>query len=224
MDDILATAGSWDHCYPGNLNIEKTWEAMIAEITRLRVDRDAARGALERDRSVVIDAANKFGDAYVRRCWLLDGRGSFEWDDDRYRDEFRGAYEEMAAPVEVLRKIGSDWTNCPTNHEEIAAARVDWQARAEKAEASLGACVIRERQYADRYWENRWRDEAKAPHDAAIEMIGKLLDAKVTAYAQEHGSYDFSTGATEFTSAGEDYVSTIEELAEEIRALKEPQA
>jgi len=57
-------------------------------------------------------------------------------------------------------------------------------------------------------------------HDSGIEAAAKLIDAKVTSYTQEHGSYDGDTGFTEFSRAGEEYVSTLEELAEEIRALK----
>ena len=52
-----------------------------------------------------------------------------------------------------------------------------------------------------------------------IERIAKHLDSKVTDYAQEHGRYDHETGQTEFSDDGLYYVSTLEELAEEIRAL-----
>jgi hypothetical protein len=108
---------------------------LTAENEKLRGERDEARQALERDRTVVIVACNEFTDAFARRSWLLKGRGPYEWDDDRYRDEFRAAYDEMEAPIKRLQRIGKDWSNCPTDPEEIKAARIDWKARAETAEA-----------------------------------------------------------------------------------------
>lgn len=54
---------------------------------------------------------------------------------------------------------------------------------------------------------------------SGIEAAAELIDRKVQDYISEHGSFDPETGATEFSSAGEEYVSTLEELAEEIRAL-----
>lgn len=112
-------------------------EANEREKEELRKERDEARQALEHDRSKVIEAVNQFSDAFARRSWLLDSRGSYEWDDERYRDEFRGAYDELAAPIQQLKAIGKDWSNCPTNHDEIMRARNDWLARAETAERQL---------------------------------------------------------------------------------------
>ena len=60
-------------------------------------------------------------------------------------------------------------------------------------------------------WEQGWRD--------GIEAVGKLIDRKVSDYTSEHGSLDPETGAMEFSRSGEEYVSTLEELAEEIRAI-----
>lgn len=49
--------------------------------------------------------------------------------------------------------------------------------------------------------------------DAAV----KIIDGKVADYTSEHGSLDPETGVMEFSRSGEEYVSTLEELAEEIR-------
>lgn len=104
------------------------------EIERLTRERDEAFAANERDRSIIADARNAFSDALKRRTWLLQGRGSYEWDDDRWKDEFRQAIGELEAPMDVLSKIGVDWSLCPTSPEEIAAARIDWKDRATTAE------------------------------------------------------------------------------------------
>lgn len=50
-----------------------------------------------------------------------------------------------------------------------------------------------------------------------VEAAAKLIDSKVQDYTSEHGAFDPETGATEFSRAGEEYVSTLEELSEEIR-------
>lgn len=57
-------------------------------------------------------------------------------------------------------------------------------------------------------------------YDAGIEAAAKFIDAKVADYVHDHGVYDPETGFTEFRRGGEEYVSTLEELTEEIRALK----
>ena len=106
-------------------------------LERVVRERDEALATLEHDRAKVITACNEFSDAFARRKWLLESRGPYEWDDDRYRDEFSAALAELSEPVERMRVIGKDWSNCPTNHDEIMRARQDWKARAESAEAKL---------------------------------------------------------------------------------------
>jgi len=83
-----------------------------------------AQAANERDRTEVCLVVNSLTDAFSRRDWLLrGGRGSYEWDDDRFRDEFRDAMLEFAPHVDRLRKIGADRQHCPETQAEIAAAR-----------------------------------------------------------------------------------------------------
>ena len=108
--------------------------ARLAEVVK---ERDAARADLERDRSTVIVAVNSIRDEIASRSWLLEGRGPYEWDDDRYRAEFSAALDAIKMPIEKLRAIGRDWSNCPTDPDAIQAARIDWKARAERAEAAL---------------------------------------------------------------------------------------
>lgn len=112
-------------------------QELTNRLEKAEAERDGARQALEHDRSVVVDAVNEIKRAFDQRSWLLDGRGPYEWDDDRYRNEFRGAYDDLAKPIEVLRRIGRDWSNCPTDHEEIMRSRVDWETRTTAAEAAL---------------------------------------------------------------------------------------
>lgn len=54
---------------------------------------------------------------------------------------------------------------------------------------------------------------------AAAAFVAKRRDA----YIEEHGSYDPSTGATEFPGDGDEYVGELEEIEEGILALPIPQ-
>lgn len=111
---------------------ERISQLEFAESVRnqlLKEERDAARTANERDRTEIIIAVNALTDAFARRDWLLrGGRGNYEWDDDRFRDEFRGAMEEFEPHIDRLRKIGADRTNCPETWAEVQAARAEASA------------------------------------------------------------------------------------------------
>ncbi len=58
----------------------------------------------------------------------------------------------------------------------------------------------------------------------ALEEAAKLIETKVDAYVNEHGSYDHTTGATEYPGDGGEWVCEMEELAEEIRNLATKEA
>lgn len=105
-------------------------------------ERDEARAANERDRSEIITYCNNVSDEIERRKWVLVSRGPYEWDDDRYRDEFRDAIEAIATALEPLRKIGGNLSNCPTDPEAIRKARTETaiaaaNARVERLENAL---------------------------------------------------------------------------------------
>lgn len=53
-----------------------------------------------------------------------------------------------------------------------------------------------------------------------IEKVALMLENKRNLYVNTHGSFDHDTGMTEFSTAGEEYLSDLEELIEEVRALK----
>ena len=110
-------------------------ERLTRELSEATTRAERAEAALERDRTAVITACNKVCEEMAGRAWLLEGRGPYEWDDDRYRQEFSTALRAIEAPIEALRKIGRDWSNCPSDPQSISDAREDWKARAERAEA-----------------------------------------------------------------------------------------
>lgn len=54
-----------------------------------------ARQALEDDASDLWKITNAIKDEVKSRSWIMDGRGSYEWNDDRYRDETKIAFEAI---------------------------------------------------------------------------------------------------------------------------------
>lgn len=57
--------------------------------------------------------------------------------------------------------------------------------------------------------------------EEGIERAARYIEKQRDDYVQEFGNYDPSTGVTEFSAAGEEHLSTLEELIEGIRALHE---
>lgn len=89
---------------------------------------------LEFDRTAVAASMTAANKAIDGRHWLTEGRGPYEWNDDRWHSEFYAAAVEIKAALEPLTKIAANWTSCPVKADEVAAARIDWKQRAEAAE------------------------------------------------------------------------------------------
>ena len=94
-------------------------DALICPVT------EAARlsAVIERDRTTVADGIQAIRKAISSHEWLRLGRGSYEWDDDRWKDEFGAAIDAIETALDPLRKVAIDWSDCPTRTEEIMAAR-----------------------------------------------------------------------------------------------------
>ncbi len=103
------------------------------EIKELQEQLRAAKWANERDRSTVCDQVNIIKDEIARRSWLCSSRGSYEWDDERYQQEFSAAPEIIGKAVEKLSSIASDWSHWPETDAEIQAARASSPAPASDA-------------------------------------------------------------------------------------------
>jgi hypothetical protein len=59
------------------------------------------------------------------RFWLTEGRGSYAWDDDRYREEFKDAAVELLAAIDPLRKMAANLTSGLHTTAEVVQARID---------------------------------------------------------------------------------------------------
>ncbi len=53
-----------------------------------------------------------------------------------------------------------------------------------------------------------------------LEAAAKWVEKRLNNYVSEHGSYDPSTGVTEFPGNGDEYVYELEEIIEGIRSLR----
>jgi hypothetical protein len=96
--------------------LAKVFTERSAEVERLRE-------ALEQDRTTVADGINAIKKALAAREGLRLGRGSYEWDDDRWKDEFGEAYDEIVGALEPLALVAGNWQHCSEKHEDIKRAR-----------------------------------------------------------------------------------------------------
>ena len=78
---------------------------------------------LDRDRYIVAIALGTIRKALDGHRWLLEGRGPYEWDDDRYRDEFAAWVRGIEASTGLLAKLARDHGDCTTDTAKVQAAR-----------------------------------------------------------------------------------------------------
>ena len=160
LADHARNIAAYGHTYGGRpiiIEFGRTIPLLIAEIERLWKERDAAathangatvetlvaldaaqveikrlQGVIERDRTKTAESIAALRGIVAGRSWLGEGRGNLAWDDDKYQEEFRGMIDEFMAALDPLKALAADWSDCP---KDFHAARIDWKARAEKAEA-----------------------------------------------------------------------------------------
>lgn len=102
----------FDHMVPSDVRL------LVKEIERLKAIN-------EHDRTQVAEVFTAIKEAIRRREWLRLGRGSYEYEDDRWRGEFSEAIDEIIEAAKPLQRIAADWSDCPTDPKEIAAARAN---------------------------------------------------------------------------------------------------
>lgn len=150
---------------------------------------------------------------YLRQCaeqqtnseqWLLDLMG--DWD--------------FTLPRRAFEQIVQSITPHPTSGEqpEPSAAQPMSDEHGPISEAELVAA----------------RDEGpfdfpvsplqrRAIEDAAYERAAQWVDKRAEDYDAEHGLTDPETGSREYPGNGDEYVFELHEIADGLRALKEPQ-
>jgi hypothetical protein len=78
---------------------------------------------IERDRTEVATIFGKIKKALGQYEWLRLGRGSYEYDDDRWKDEFGLAFDAVLAAAEPLRDIAANRADSPMTTREVNEAR-----------------------------------------------------------------------------------------------------
>jgi hypothetical protein len=77
----------------------------------LRERQKTLEAVIERDRSRVAEGVTALRKIVIRREWLGEGRGPYEWDDDRWHDEFKTTASEIRGAIEDLEKLAGDLSN-----------------------------------------------------------------------------------------------------------------
>lgn len=102
----------------------------------LLVALEAAEQANELDRCLVASCLTKMRQAIAAHEWLKLGRGSYEYNDDRWRDEFGMALESIQKALEPLGVVARDIKSCPETQRGADTAR-QVLIRAETAERKI---------------------------------------------------------------------------------------
>lgn len=76
-------------------------ESFVEKIVELETEVARLKALLDRDQTGLAQALCKVKDAVQSRSWVLESRGPYEWDDDRYKDETGRAMREV---VEIATK------------------------------------------------------------------------------------------------------------------------
>ena len=111
-------------------------ESLPGKIEELERERGRLRDVIERDRTKTAEVISSARGVLASRAWLAEGRGSYEFDDEKYQEEFGAAITEILVALDPLRALAADWSDCPKDYR---GARIDWKARAEAAESQLAA-------------------------------------------------------------------------------------
>lgn len=69
---------------------------------------DRLHDVLHRDRSGLATALNSITTEIERRTWLLESRGPYEWDDDRYKDEAGDAMRTCETIARTALRVSGD--------------------------------------------------------------------------------------------------------------------
>ena len=98
------------------------------QIAALEEKVEALGRQLEFDRTAVADCLSAALKAIDSRHWLTEGRGPYEWNDDKWHEEFYAAAVEIRGALAPLAKIAANWKDCPQTGEQVAQARVNLEA------------------------------------------------------------------------------------------------
>ncbi len=112
-------------------------EILKERAEKAEADLEALGDQLESDRTKVAECTTRAKKEIDSRHWLTEGRGSYEWDDGRYREEFYAAAVAIRAALQPLERVSADWDGCPKTAEGVAKARIDLMAEVARLRTAL---------------------------------------------------------------------------------------
>jgi peptidyl-tRNA hydrolase len=116
------------------------WAGIVKEqgerIAKLEASTSVLESVIERDRSIFADCVTAIKKELESYQWLREGRGPYEWDDDKWHQEFAEAYKSIMSALEPAVKLAGDLSNSPKKWEEVQAARMTATEREQAAVAA----------------------------------------------------------------------------------------
>ena len=95
-----------------------------APVVQNSAEVDRLMHVIDRDRYVVAACVGEIERQIRSREWLTQGRGPYEWDDDRFYEEFADAIGAIRDAVKPLAIVGWDKSDCTRIEARVNAARL----------------------------------------------------------------------------------------------------
>ena len=181
-------------------------ERITARAEKAEAELAAAKEQLELDRTTCHDFIKALDVVLDGRFWLTEGRGSYAWDDDRYRTEFNDAAVELRAIIDPMRKMAHNLCSRLPTTEAVIKARVDLTARADKAEAENAA--LKERVELLQATIDSVDKDSERDHEELLKFLRSSLGKK-----DVHGPYD---GVSQLVARNAALKAHVERLREEL--------
>lgn len=89
----------------------------------LREKHDHLEHIIDRDRYIVAHGLQAIKKVLSGYDWLSEGRGSYEFDDERYQKEFGDALDAIRGSLKTLECLAFDKAHCTTDPNKVHAAR-----------------------------------------------------------------------------------------------------
>ena len=122
-EEYLSNGEFWGLSWIQQVEALKRIATLTASLDAKERECERLKAANELDRRSLFAVVRVIDEEITGRMWLLEGRGSYEWDDDRYRQEFGWAVHALQEKLEPLRKIAGDLTNCPETEKGVDSVR-----------------------------------------------------------------------------------------------------
>ena len=185
----------------------ETCKLVAATARALAAERDTLAKKIEE----MGEAYSKFADDYLKCAEKYQETVTLYCD---ARAEISGLKAQLAEAMDLLEEADMSISSISNYADRAWRGEVDAGAREMRRQIDCKFAA---------YWKGRALKSKPGPKpdpEEGLEAAAGHIEKKIAAYIDEHGSYDSTTGHMEYPGDGEEWVGGMEELAEEIRALK----